>query len=239
LTRGAEKYAPRNWEKGMAWSKVVASLKRHLSAFEKGEDYDSETGLLHIDHLQCNAHFLSAYYKIAPQYDDRQHTYLQHKRIGLDIDEVLCNWVEAWCTKFNYKIPEVWFFSYKNKEHFKHLSESGELNEFYLNLEPKIDPNTIPFEPHCYITSRSIPDEITKLWLQKNGFPAVPVISVGFGESKVNAAIESGVDLFVDDSYRNFVELNNAGICTYLYDCLHNKRYNVGYKRIYNLNELT
>ena len=40
LTKGAEKYAERNWEKGMAWSKVLSSLKRHILAFEKGEDFD-------------------------------------------------------------------------------------------------------------------------------------------------------------------------------------------------------
>ena len=48
LTKGAEKYADRNWELGMSWSKVIASLKRHLLAIEKGEDYDKETGLLHV-----------------------------------------------------------------------------------------------------------------------------------------------------------------------------------------------
>ncbi len=31
LTLGATKYAERNWEKGMKWSIVIASLKRHLA----------------------------------------------------------------------------------------------------------------------------------------------------------------------------------------------------------------
>jgi len=65
LTAGSIKYAPRNWEKGMAWSKVIASLKRHLAEIEKGEDYDLETGELHAAHLACNAHFLTAYYNSA------------------------------------------------------------------------------------------------------------------------------------------------------------------------------
>ena len=42
LTRGAEKYAERNWEKGMTWSKVLASLERHLAAIKRGEDYESD-----------------------------------------------------------------------------------------------------------------------------------------------------------------------------------------------------
>ena len=37
LRRGAEKYEARNWEKGMPFSRCVASLQRHLIAVKKGE----------------------------------------------------------------------------------------------------------------------------------------------------------------------------------------------------------
>lgn len=236
LTRGAEKYSPRNWEKGLSWTSTIASLKRHLAAIERGEDYDSESGELHIDHVQCNAHFLSAYYKIAPQFDDRQHKYLNRPKIGLDIDDIICDWISPWCNKYDHPIPENWNFSYKNGDRFKSLGE--ELDKFYLNLPRKIDPKDIPFEPHCYITSRSVPVELTKQWIENSGFPTAPVYSVGFGVSKVQVAKESGIDIFVDDRYENFVELNKAGICTYLLDAPHNRRYDVGYKRIKSLKEL-
>ncbi len=36
----------------------------------------------------------------------------------------------------------------------------------------------------------------------------------------------------------NFRDLNNAGIFTYLFDCKHNQRYDVGAKRIYSLSEI-
>ncbi len=71
MTKGADKYAVRNWEKGMPWTSVVASLKRHLNEFEKGVDVDPESGCLHIDHIACNVHFLSAYYDLYPEGDDR------------------------------------------------------------------------------------------------------------------------------------------------------------------------
>jgi len=59
LTMGAAKYADRNWEKGIPYiSGLVASLKRHLSAFELGEDNDPESGLLHAAHILTNAAFL-------------------------------------------------------------------------------------------------------------------------------------------------------------------------------------
>lgn len=237
MTRGAVKYPERNWEKGMSWSNVIASLKRHLAEIEKGNDYDEETGLLHSAHVAWNAMALTEYYKTYPQGDDRPHNYLKRPKIGLDIDEVLCDWVGAWTNKFGYPKPEAWNFSYDNFDHFKSFSPE-ELSDFYLNIPRKISPNDIPFEPHCYITSRSVPIEITKGWLQKNGFPTVPVYSVGFGESKIDVAKKSGLDIFVDDRFENFVELNNAGICTYLLSTPHNQRYNVGYRRISSLKEL-
>lgn len=238
LTKGAEKYAERNWEKGMKWSKVIASLKRHLAAIEQGEDYDEETGELHADHLQANAHFLSSYYTIYPEGDDRPHKYLDYPKIGLDIDEVLCGWVKGWTEKFDLKLPNNWSFSYNNKEYWERF-DPEELKSFYLSLDKLIDSSDIPFEPHCYITARrSIGVDITKQWLENHGFAAKPVYSVGFGESKVEAAKEAGVEVFVDDNFENFVQLNKAGICCYLLTAEHNKRYNVGHKRIDSLKNL-
>lgn len=61
LTVGARKYADRNWEKGMKWSRVVGSLIRHLARRMVGETHDPETGLLHTAHIACNALFLVTY----------------------------------------------------------------------------------------------------------------------------------------------------------------------------------
>lgn len=235
LTFGASKYEARNWEKGLSWTSTIASMKRHLAAIEAGEDYDPESGLLHIDHVQCNAHFLSAYYKIAPQFDDRRHKYLSRPKIGLDIDEVLADWVGHWTKHHGQEVPETWNFDRDIKAKFEQLKDD---KEFWLSIPVKTSPSDIGFEPHCYITSRSIPKEWTEEWIDKNGFPTMPVYSVGFGESKVQIAQKSGIDIFVDDRYENFVELNNGGICTYLFDAPHNQRYDVGHKRIYSLKEL-
>ena len=235
LTKGAEKYAERNWEKGMRWSKVLASLERHLQAIKRGEDYDSETGLLHSAHVMTNAAFITEYYKIYPQGDDRPHNYLNRPKIGLDIDEVLADWVGHWVKYHKQDTPENWNFDRVIGEKFKQLKDD---KDFWMSIPVKTKPNEIPFEPHCYITSRSIPNEWTEEWLDKNGFATMPVYSIGVGISKVEVAQKAGIDIFVDDRYENFVELNNAGICTYLFDAPHNKRYNVGHKRIYSLNEL-
>lgn len=234
LTFGSQKYAERNWELGMDWSKVIASLKRHLAAIENGEDYDPESGLLHIDHVQCNAHFLSAYYKIYPQGDDRPHAYLNRDKIGLDIDEVLADFVGGMMKKFPQMEtrPIYW-----NDPHIaQRFPEVLEDDSFWLGLEAKV--KELPFEPHCYITSRPCSTEITKQWLAEKGFPVAPIHTVGVGGCKIEVAKEAGVEIFVDDAYHNFVNLNKAGICTYLFTATHNEKYNVGHKRIDNLNQL-
>lgn len=237
FTKGAEKYAPRNWEKGMSWSSVLSSLKRHLAAIELGEDYDLETGLLHSAHVMWNAHALTAYYKIYPQGDDRVHNYITAPKVGLDIDEVLADWLGGYKEKYGYKPDhefDSWYLHYKILDRCK--DELG--NAFYTNLKPKIKPSDLPFEPHCYITSRNIPQVITEEWIYKNGFPCRPVYTIKQGESKVELAKKSGIDIFVDDVYSNFLELNKAGICCYLWDAPHNKKFEVGYKRLYNFKDL-
>jgi len=235
LTKGAEKYAEHNWELGMKWSKVIASLKRHTLAVERGEDYDSETGILHSAHIMCNAAFLTEYYKIYPQGDDRPNWYMQGHRVGLDIDDVLSDFCAAFCARFSLPIPHSWNF---NRTMHKKFAEVLPDKDFWLSLPVKTPPDSMKFEPACYITSRSIPKEWTEEWLDTNGFPASPVYQVGIDGSKVECAKLAGIDYFIDDRFENFVELNKAGIFTYLFDAPHNQRYEVGHRRIYSVNDI-
>lgn len=239
FTKGSFKYDERNWERGMAWSTCIASLKRHIAKFEEGEDFDDETGLLHVAHAMTNCAFLVEYYKIYPQGDDRQHGYLNNLRIGLDIDDVICDFVGGYAEKYSCGIPKNWKFSYSVQENLRKLHEQkGALNEFYLSLKPKENAELLKFEPVCYITQREVDVKITQQWIETNGFPCVPVHSIGFNESKVEIALQEKLDIFIDDKYETFVEMNKAGICTYLFDNEHNRKYDVGYKRIYSLNDI-
>lgn len=61
FTFGAEKYASRNWEKGMDWGRVYAAQQRHMQAFWGGEMYDPETGMLHTAHATFGTLVLSSY----------------------------------------------------------------------------------------------------------------------------------------------------------------------------------
>ena len=56
LSYGAQKYSAGNYLKGegMPLMVVYASLMRHLMAWRAGEDRDTESGLLHTDHIGAN-----------------------------------------------------------------------------------------------------------------------------------------------------------------------------------------
>lgn len=61
LTEGAKKYADRNWELGMDYSKVVGPLRRHLNAYLRGERIDPTDGTLHAAKVAWNALVLMTY----------------------------------------------------------------------------------------------------------------------------------------------------------------------------------
>lgn len=161
-------------------------------------------------------------------------------KIGLDIDGVLANFALAWHELYPEvsPTPNTWYLDPKIGERLRTMRKANVLDDFYLNIKPLLSPEDIPFEPHCYITSRPVSDEISAQWLNKHGFPARPVIGLKIKESKVVAAKNAGVDIFIDDFYENFVELNDNGILTYLYTAPWNIMYDVGELRIYSLNEL-
>ena len=242
LTYGATKYYDWNWANGLSWTSVIASLKRHLAAIEAGEDYDigeGGSGKLHIANLACNAHFLNAFYYDFPQGDDRRKKVLKIPKIGLDLDEVCFSFLGSYLKKYKLSTPHFWNFDRNIINNFKQMEKDGELDDFYLNLEPLFDPKTIPFEPHCYITSRPVSTEISEKSLDKHGFPIAPVYTVPHGVSKIDVLLDSGVEIFIDDKFENFKEINNQkGLTCYLYDQPHNKRYDVGHLRIKTLNDL-
>lgn len=53
LRYGKAKYAARNWEKGMAWGRLLGAGLRHSFAWASGQDKDPESGLHHLAHACC------------------------------------------------------------------------------------------------------------------------------------------------------------------------------------------
>jgi hypothetical protein len=71
LTHGAKKYAARNWELGMDWSRPFGGAMRHLWKWWSGERLDPDSGLPHLWHAACNLAFLCAYEERRVGNDDR------------------------------------------------------------------------------------------------------------------------------------------------------------------------
>ena len=240
LTDGANKYFDRNWENGLSWTSVLASLKRHIAAIERGEDHDPESGRLHIAHAACNVHFLNTFYYTFPQGDDRPKRFLSQSAIGLDIDGVLADFTGAW-HKLHPEIdkePKAWGFDRNIMKRFEEMKKNGTLEDYYLNIKPLIKPEELPFEPKCYVTARPVDTKISEQWIDNNGFPRKKVITVPTSTSKVDAIKNAGIEIFIDDSYDNFIELNNAGIFTYLYTASWNIKYDVGHMTLNSLKDL-
>lgn len=71
LEFGARKYAARNWEQGMDWSRPFGATMRHLWKWWSGEAVDPDSGRSHLWHAATNLFFLIAYEQRKKGTDDR------------------------------------------------------------------------------------------------------------------------------------------------------------------------
>ena len=73
LEFGARKYAARNWEKGISYTRVFGGIMRHLWAWWARDEVDPETGKSHLWHAACGIMFLLAYEaRGMKEFDDRK-----------------------------------------------------------------------------------------------------------------------------------------------------------------------
>ena len=160
--------------------------------------------------------------------------YVGNHNIGLDLDEVLCNFVGRFKEYYPHiKHTDNWYFTYGMNYYMDKLNED---KEFWAGITPLISPEEIPFIPKCYVSKRTFPVDWTEEWIEKNKFPCVPVIHVN--DSKVEACKSMKLDFFIDDSIKNFQELNANSIKTFLMSAKHNLQYNVGNYRLNHLKEV-
>ena len=228
LTEKLKKYNKNEWKYGLPWSEVLSSLKKHLNDFELGEDFDKNK-LLNMAHVAMNALIICDFYRSFPQGDDRV-LFPNKPVIALDIDDVCLDFIGGFEKKTGKKLNPYWNGTYEMGGLLEELSKD---KEFWTNLETLHKPS---FEPDLYITSRSIPVEWTMENLEKNGFPCAPVYCVPWNTSKVELLKQHNVSILIDDKYQNFKEATEAGIFCYLMNSVANQHYNVGHRRVYNLN---
>jgi uncharacterized HAD superfamily protein len=153
----------------------------------------------------------------------------QTVRVGFDIDGVLAAFGEHFLDYLGFqdKSPALSWDDPRFMENM-HLLDNDE--EFWLTIPTLEDPRLIDYPVAGYFTARNIPSDVTAQWLLINHFPDAPVITVGLEGSKVQSLKESGIELYIDDAIRNYEEVTEAGIRTYLKTRSHNFNYPAAFR---------
>lgn len=68
--RGAKKYAPNAWRSGMAWSRVIDPVFRHIFKWIGGETHDPIDGQHHLAAAAWGLFALMEYEETHPELDD-------------------------------------------------------------------------------------------------------------------------------------------------------------------------
>lgn len=146
-------------------------------------------------------------------------------RIGLDIDNTLADFDSAYLARFK-KWPNYDWAITRNVEHI--LTKE---REFWLQLPVIHRPD---FIPRLYCSARVNKKCWTKKYLKDNNFPNAPLYQVpGYKLSKAKV-LKGRIDVFIEDSVKNFIDLNSHGIPCLLIDSPNNQEWGpIG--RIYGL----
>lgn len=124
-------------------------------------------------------------------------------RISLDLDGVLADFNSGYLRRFK-KWPNYDWAITRNVNNIL-IHE----REFWLNL-PIL--NKIEFEPRMYCSARVNNKRWTKQYLKDNGFPEAPLYQVpGYNLSKAKT-LKGRCDVHIEDSIKNFLDLNSKGI---------------------------
>ena len=70
-TIGSKKYGDNNWRSGIAYSRIVAALMRHLEAWRAGRSVDPDDGQHPLASVAWCALTLMEYEITHPEFDDR------------------------------------------------------------------------------------------------------------------------------------------------------------------------
>lgn len=109
--------------------------------------------------------------------------------------------------------------------------------DFWRNIPPIIDGRSIIVNPVAYVTARPISSDVTAHWLYQHGFPYAPVVTVGYGQSKINALKAHDVEVFLDDAIHNYVDCWQNDITCYLASRSHNEQYDCHGYRVKDVND--
>ena len=146
-------------------------------------------------------------------------------RVGFDIDDTLGAFYVPYLSKFGTpKSDNVITWHCENVLKYD--------KEFWTNLPLLRRPD---FEFTLYCTKRVNPKSYTKEWINKNDLPNVPIYQQWCQCASKASLIKGRVDVFIEDSVSNFLDLNRKEIPCLLIDTPYNQDWGpIG--RIYSLN---
>jgi hypothetical protein len=127
-------------------------------------------------------------------------------KIGLDIDDTILNFWGAYLKVFG-KPKNDYEITYNVQNRLR------KDKDFWLNLEVINIPN---FTPSLFCTKRVSP----KSWTRESLIKAeiirqsdnIPIYQMYYQFGQKSSMIKGRVDVFVDDSLRNFIEMNLNGV---------------------------
>lgn len=128
-------------------------------------------------------------------------------QIGVDADEVLDDFWNPYVERFG--MPK------SDYEITRNCYKLRRDKKFWTSLPPLHKPN---FTPKLICTKRNSRKEYLKEWLFNHEYPIVPIYQVFYQYGSKAPYIKGRVDCFIDDSIRNFMDLNKAGIPCLLMD---------------------
>lgn len=147
-------------------------------------------------------------------------------RIGLDLDDTLNLFIKPYLERFGKpKSP------YEITRNVTRVLMKD--REWWINLPVK---NRINFIPELYCTKRVCNKDYSKTWLENHDYPIRPIYQVLYQKSNKANYIKGRVDVFVDDSVSNFIQMNLSGVPCLLIDSEENKDWGP-YGKIYSLDK--
>ena len=145
-------------------------------------------------------------------------------KVGSDIDGVLADFWFSYVNKFGITPDHIITRNCENKLKYD--------KKFWTTLPLLRKPD---FEFTLYCTKRVNPKSYIKEWIIKNDLPIAPIYQQVCQCASKAPMIKGRVDVFVEDSVSNFLDLNRKGIPCLLIDQPYNKEWGpIG--RIYSLN---
>lgn len=134
--------------------------------------------------------------------------------VGLDIDEVLADFWTPYLNRFGQPKSDAEITWNCNQKLAKD-------RQFWLNLP--VIRRLEGFEPKLYCTKRSCLKTYSKEWIDNNNFPHKPIYQVMCQIDNKARYIKGRCEVFIDDSPRNFIQMNKYGVPTLLMDAPHNQ----------------